>query len=1012
MLFYLKANHIIHILHPQHLYQTMASDDEIVVVNDSDDGGADGKGMRPSSFAFAREDDDQDGHEWEDADLPLAAPAGQGTGATGLVNLQGDLVINLREDEGPDAAKKRRAPATNLQKSIALQTHRSYALSQLAHAIAADRAASRKDVLAAARALAPPAYMPPPGADAFRPKDALAGLVTWFSGAFSLASMPVPAPAVAQGAYRSLADAKADALLAALAARKGSEEQLAGVFAAMLRALGLPTRTVHVLRALPKAPGEQETLFGALEGGLRTGAGLPPRPRLRDFAAGIVQARGYMTQMGVGGFASPNAPRPKTKASPAKKPTPTGSKLKAEPAEKAAAVGGRGRGRGRGGGRGTKKKADEGAGAAGDPPSTKGKGDLLEDLQLQMVMRRSAADAAGPGPGSGGAGPSRASPKPNRKRPVPDEIPAPRSGGDKMAKRSKGAAYALGSASDEEGADEDVEPEGEEYTPRPQPKSRGPSKPAPAVAKDAPQLATRAPMHWVEVFAFGGGKPSRAVHVDPLLQWIDLASRVEMQSARRPSQLPAYVVSVARAGTAVRDATPRYVRSLQRKDLEACRDDEWFREITTGLQLRAPDAARFVTTDEEVLHGAGAGPSSSTARPAAAPASVLQAIREAHMREDHEYFGGIAKIKSQIPSTVAEFKKSAVYVLARDMGKFYALRPGAQPQGMHGKTNEPIYLRADLSLLHTAEKWRLQGRLVRPEELERPTKLVNKRKQPGAPGDKRGGRKKAAGDPEEDEEEDLAEMMGGRPAEGEEAAEKTKLYGDWQTEPYELPTAENGIVPKNERGQVDCPPFSHALPPGTVHLKGFPTGLVGKVCRRLEVDYAPAMVGFKMEARRSVPEFDGAVVCEEFEGAIREALEEEDRAQRQKKAEAREKLMAGRWEHLLRGLWAAQHVKRNYGAGADRGAVAAGKGGKAGAAVIQAAQAPAGAGGGKKRKGGPGADAKEELENDDEVVVESENEAAGARGGGKVATAPVHVITVAEGQRLAYGGKVVDEEEI
>ena len=44
------------------------------------------------------------------------------------------------------------------------------------------------------------------------------------------------------------------------------------------------------------------------------------------------------------------------------------------------------------------------------------------------------------------------------------------------------------------------------------------------------------------------------------------------------------------------------------------------------------------------------------------------------------------------------------------------------------------------------------------------------------------------------------------------ATEITKLYGDWQTDEWIPPKAEHGIVPKNERGNVLCPPLAYALP--------------------------------------------------------------------------------------------------------------------------------------------------------------------------------------------------------
>jgi hypothetical protein len=47
---------------------------------------------------------------------------------------------------------------------------------------------------------------------------------------------------------------------------------------------------------------------------------------------------------------------------------------------------------------------------------------------------------------------------------------------------------------------------------------------------------------------------------------------------------------------------------------------------------------------------------------------------------------------------------------------------------------------------------------------------------------------------------------------GKKDAEVTRLYGDWQTEEWIPPKAENGKVPKNERGNVLCPPLAYALP--------------------------------------------------------------------------------------------------------------------------------------------------------------------------------------------------------
>jgi len=54
---------------------------------------------------------------------------------------------------------------------------------------------------------------------------------------------------------------------------------------------------------------------------------------------------------------------------------------------------------------------------------------------------------------------------------------------------------------------------------------------------------------------------------------------------------------------------------------------------------------------------------------------------------------------------------------------------------------------------------------------------------------------------------------GGGGEEGEDdPSQQTRLYGRWQTRRWEAPVAVDGIVPKNERGNVQCPPLTMSLP--------------------------------------------------------------------------------------------------------------------------------------------------------------------------------------------------------
>jgi xeroderma pigmentosum group C-complementing protein len=84
------------------------------------------------------------------------------------------------------------------------------------------------------------------------------------------------------------------------------------------------------------------------------------------------------------------------------------------------------------------------------------------------------------------------------------------------------------------------------------------------------------------------------------------------------------------------------------------------------------------------------------------------------------------------------------------------------------------------------------------------------------------------------------------------------MFGEWQTEEWTPPAAQNGRVPRNEHGNVEVPPFAKALPVGTVHLRM--AGVVA-VVRQLGIDFAPALVGFEMQGGRMLPKLDGVVVC-------------------------------------------------------------------------------------------------------------------------------------------------------
>ncbi|XP_054263305.1 DNA repair protein complementing XP-C cells homolog isoform X2 [Macrosteles quadrilineatus] len=187
-----------------------------------------------------------------------------------------------------------------------------------------------------------------------------------------------------------------------------------------------------------------------------------------------------------------------------------------------------------------------------------------------------------------------------------------------------------------------------------------------------------------------------------------------------------------------------------------------------------------------------------------------------------------------LPSSIADFKNHPLFALKRHLLKFQAIYPpDAPPLGFI--KDEPVYSRGCVVELHTRETWIKEAKLVRRGE--EPYKIVKARPKY----DKLSGAR-------------LNDLP-------------LPLFGYWQVEDYIPPPAVDGKVPRNEYGNVElykpC-----MLPPGTVHLQV--PGL-GRVARKLDIDCAPAVVGWEFSGGGSHPVLDGFIVCEEFKDILLDA---------------------------------------------------------------------------------------------------------------------------------------------
>ena len=240
--------------------------------------------------------------------------------------------------------------------------------------------------------------------------------------------------------------------------------------------------------------------------------------------------------------------------------------------------------------------------------------------------------------------------------------------------------------------------------------------------------------------------------------------------------------------------------------------------------------------------------------------------------------------------TLQSLKASADFVLERFLRREEALQPHAKPvrtftsgKGDNLKS-EPVYRRSDVERCLTTESWHKEGRI--PKDGEEPMKMVPVR---------------AVTLTRKREAEEHERSTGMKQLQG--------LYSWDQTEYIIPPPIENGIIPKNSYGNIDC--FVPSMvPKGAVHI---PLKGTVRICKRLEVDFAEAVVGFEFGNKRAVPVVRGVVVPKEHEGEIKEAWKEWNDEQKKKDAVKQEKLILELWRKFVMGLRIRERVGEMYG---------------------------------------------------------------------------------------------------
>lgn len=102
----------------------------------------------------------------------------------------------------------------------------------------------------------------------------------------------------------------------------------------------------------------------------------------------------------------------------------------------------------------------------------------------------------------------------------------------------------------------------------------------------------------------------------------------------------------------------------------------------------------------------------------------------------------------------------------------------------------------------------------------------------------------------------------------------------------------------------------HMCPQGAAHV---PFRGAVKVCKRLQIDYAEAVVDFEFGHRMAVPVIQGVVIAEEHHDRVMEELQRDEAERARKEDEKRRKAALGKWRRFLMGMRIVERIRQDYG---------------------------------------------------------------------------------------------------
>lgn len=85
-----------------------------------------------------------------------------------------------------------------------------------------------------------------------------------------------------------------------------------------------------------------------------------------------------------------------------------------------------------------------------------------------------------------------------------------------------------------------------------------------------------------------------------------------------------------------------------------------------------------------------------------------------------------------------------------------------------------------------------------------------------------------------------------------------------------------------------------------------------RIAKKLNIDCAPAVIGFDFHSGGSHPVNDGFVVCQEYKDILQDAWNQEVEESRKRERKRYEDRVYGNWKRLVKGLLIRERLKIKY----------------------------------------------------------------------------------------------------